>query len=46
MSFVVGALVFFIALVDEFVVLAAGGTPAYRRAEEEHRAHPEQAEAL
>jgi len=46
MSFVVGALVFFIALVDEFVVLAAGGTPAYRRAEEVHRAHPEQAEAL
>ena len=46
MSFVAGALVFFIALVDEFVVLAAGGTPAYRRAEEAHRAHPEQAEAL
>lgn len=37
MSFVAGALVFFIALLDEFVVLAAGGTPAYRRAEEVHR---------
>jgi TRAP-type C4-dicarboxylate transport system permease small subunit len=44
-SFVAGALVFFIALLDEFVVLAAGGTPAYRRAEEAHRAHPEPAEA-
>lgn len=37
MSFVIGALIFFIALLDEFVVLAAGGTPAYRRAEEAHR---------
>jgi TRAP-type C4-dicarboxylate transport system permease small subunit len=45
MSFVAGALVFFVALLDEFVVLAAGGTPAYRRAEETHRAHPEPAEA-
>jgi len=45
MSFVAGALVFFIALLDEFVVLAAGGTPAYRCAEETHRAHPEAAEA-
>ena len=45
MSFVAGALVLFIALLDEFVVLAAGGTPAYRRAEEAHRASPEPAEA-
>jgi len=37
MSFVVGALIFFVALLDEFVVLAAGGTPAYRRAEDAHR---------
>jgi TRAP-type C4-dicarboxylate transport system permease small subunit len=37
MSFVAGALVFFIAVLDEFVVLVAGGTPAYRRAEEAHR---------
>lgn len=37
MSFVVGALIFFIALLDEFVVLATGGTPAYRRVEEAHR---------
>ena len=45
MSFVAGALILFIALLDEFVVLAAGGTPAYRRAEEAHRAHPETMEA-
>jgi len=45
MSFVAGALVLFVALLDEFVVLAAGGTPAYRRAEEAHRAHPETMEA-
>lgn len=38
MSFVVGALVFFVAVLDEFVVLASGGTPAYRRAEQQHRA--------
>jgi len=37
MSFVAGALVFFVALLDEFVVLVSGGTPAYRRAEEAHR---------
>ena len=45
MSFVAGALILFIALLDEFVVLAAGGTPAYRRAEEAHHAHPETMEA-
>lgn len=45
MSFVVGALVFFIALLDEFVVLVTGGTPAYRAAEEAHRPHPEAADA-
>ena len=37
MSFAAGALVFFIAVLDEFVVLVAGGTPAYRRAEEAQR---------
>jgi len=46
MSFVVGALVFLIALLDEFVVLAAGGTPAYRRAEEAHRSGVTAQEAL
>ena len=37
MSFVAGALVFFVAVLDEFVVLVSGGTPAYRRAEEAQR---------
>ncbi|MGH8687586.1 MAG: TRAP transporter small permease [Burkholderiales bacterium] len=46
MSFVLGALVFFIAVLDEFVVLAAGGTPAYRRAEQAQRGSADGAEAL
>lgn len=37
MSFVAGALIFFIAVLDEFVVLVSGGTPAYRKAEEAQR---------
>ena len=37
MSFVLGALVFFVAVLDEFVVLVGGGTPAYRRAEDAQR---------
>jgi len=37
MSFVLGALLFFVAVLDEFVVLLGGGTPAYRRAEAAHR---------
>ena len=40
MSFVLGALVFFVAVLDEFIVLVSGGTPAYRRAEEAHRTAP------
>jgi len=36
-SFVAGALVLFVAVLDEFVVLVSGGTPAYRRAEEAQR---------
>jgi TRAP-type C4-dicarboxylate transport system permease small subunit len=46
LSFVAGALIFFIAVLDEFVVLATGGTPAYRRAEESHRAGVDIEEAL
>jgi len=38
-TFVVGAAVFFVAVLDEFLTLLAGGTPAYRRAEEERRAN-------
>lgn len=45
MSFVAGALVFFVSVLDEFVVLAAGGTPAYRRAEQAHRAGADLEEA-
>jgi len=41
MSLVAGALVLFIAVLDEFVVLLRGGTPAYRAAEQAHLAHPE-----
>jgi len=40
MSLVVGALVLFIALLDEFIVLLSGGTPAYRAAERAHLAQP------
>jgi TRAP-type C4-dicarboxylate transport system permease small subunit len=46
MSFVAGALIFFIAVLDEFIVLAGGGTPAYRRAEEAQRAGATAGEAL
>lgn len=45
MSFVLGVLIFFIAVLDEFVVLARGGTPAYRAAEEAHRGGAELGEA-
>lgn len=45
MSFVAGALVFFIAVLDEFLVLAGGGTPAYRRAEDAHRGGTELTDA-
>lgn len=38
LSFVIGALVFFIAVLDELVTLASGRTPAYRRAEQAQRA--------
>lgn len=39
MSFVLGAAVFFVAVLDEFVVLLRGGKPAYQAAEDERRAH-------
>jgi TRAP-type C4-dicarboxylate transport system permease small subunit len=37
MSLVIGALIFFIALLDEFVVVLRGGTPAYLHAEAQRR---------
>jgi TRAP-type C4-dicarboxylate transport system permease small subunit len=46
MSFVLGAAVFFIAVLDEFVVLVRGGTPAYEAAEAERRAKKDFSETL
>jgi TRAP-type C4-dicarboxylate transport system permease small subunit len=46
MSFVLGALILFVAVVDEFVVLARGGKPAYEAAEEERRARKDFTETL
>ena len=39
-SLVLGAAIFFVAVLDDFIVLARGGTPAYRRAEDTQRAQP------
>ena len=46
MSLVLGAAIFFIALLDELVVLLRGGTPAYLRAEAQRREHHELSENL
>ena len=46
MSFVVGAIVLFIAVLDELVVLARGGKPAYEAAEEARRASKDFGESL
>jgi len=46
MSFVLGALILFIAVLDEFVVLARGGTPAYEAAEAERRARKDFSESV
>jgi len=46
MSFVLGALILFIAVLDEFVVLARGGTPAYEAAEAERRASKDFSETV
>ncbi|HEX5613453.1 MAG TPA: TRAP transporter small permease [Burkholderiales bacterium] len=43
MSLVAGAFILFVAVLDEFLVLLRGGTPAYRAAEQAHRAHPDEA---
>jgi len=45
-SFVLGALVLLVAVLDEFVVLARGGKPAYEAAEEERRARKDFSETL
>jgi TRAP-type C4-dicarboxylate transport system permease small subunit len=45
-SFVAGAAILFIAVLDEFVVLARGATPAYQAAEDERRANKDFSETL
>jgi len=46
MSFVLGVLVLLAAVLDEFVILARGGKPAYEAAEEERRARKDFSETL
>ena len=46
MSFALGAVVLLIAVLDELVVLARGGKPAYEAAEEERRARKDFSETL
>jgi hypothetical protein len=46
MSFVAGAGVFFIAVLDEFAVLARGGRPAYQVAEDARRGRKDFTESL
>ena len=46
MSFVAGAIVFFIAVLDEFVVLLRGGPTAYQAAENARRARKDFTESL
>jgi TRAP-type C4-dicarboxylate transport system permease small subunit len=46
MSFVVGAAILCVALIDEFVALARGRRPAYQAAEEERRSRKDFSETL
>ena len=46
LSFVAGAVILFIAVLDEFVALARGGVPAYQAAEDERRASKDFSETL
>ena len=46
MSFVLGALILLVAVLDEFVVLARGGTPAYEASEAERRARKDFSETV
>jgi TRAP-type C4-dicarboxylate transport system permease small subunit len=45
-SFVLGALILFVAVLDELVILAGGGTPAYEAAEQDRRARKDFSETL
>jgi len=46
LSFAIGALILFVAVLDEFVVLARGGTPAYQASEDQRRASKDFSETL
>lgn len=46
MSFVVGVIIFLIAVLDEFIVLVAGAKPAFEVAEEDRRARKDFSETL
>jgi len=46
MSFVIGVLVFLVAVVDEFVTLVRGAKPAFEVAEEDRRARKDFSESL
>jgi TRAP-type C4-dicarboxylate transport system permease small subunit len=46
MSFVLGAIILLIAVLDELVVLASGGTPAYEASEQDRRARKDFSETL
>ena len=46
LSFAAGALILFVAVLDEFVVLARGGTPAFQGAEDQRRASKDFSETL
>ena len=46
LSFAAGSLIFFIAVLDEFVVLVRGGKPAYEAAEEDRRVRKDFSESL
>jgi TRAP-type C4-dicarboxylate transport system permease small subunit len=46
MSFVLGAIILLVAVLDEFVVLAHGGKPAYEAAEEDRRARKDFSESV
>ena len=46
LSFAAGAVILFIAVLDEFVVLVRGGTPAYQASEDDRRARKDFSESL
>jgi TRAP-type C4-dicarboxylate transport system permease small subunit len=46
MSFAAGAVILFVAVLDEFVVLVRGGMPAYQAAEDQRRASKDFSETM